>query len=257
MGCEESGEASVDCNGMAGVSHPPIAPILDRLEQAYGAARWLNRFEPMEELVSCVLSQHTTDINSFPAFRNLRVTFADWADIEHAPAVAVEAAIRRAGMAATKAKHLQALLRQIRESFGGYHLEPLRTMPVDEARAWLQALPGVGPKTASIVLCFAFGQGAIPVDTHVYRVSWRLGWIPETLGEAKAHDVLLAQVAPEDAFRFHTALIQHGRKVCQAPLPRCSECVLTDQCAWYQGDGPSAQAQAMRAKRQAGRASKP
>lgn len=109
---------------------------------------------------------------------------------------------------------------------------------MQEARAWLMSLPGVGPKTASIVLCFCFGQGAIPVDTHVYRVSWRLGVIPEDIGEAKAHDALLQVVPPKDAFRYHTALIQHGRITCRAPLPLCEVCPVTDLCRWYKKGGP-------------------
>ena len=104
----------------------------------------------------------------------------------------------------------------------------------DEAgRAYLMSLPGVGPKTAAIVLCFAMGRNVLPVDTHIFRVSWRLGLIEQKIGEAKAHDALQAQVEPQFAFRFHVALITHGRQVCKAPTPKCELCVLTDLCRYY------------------------
>jgi endonuclease-3 len=96
------------------------------------------------------------------------------------------------------------------------------------------ALPGVGPKTAAIVLSFALNRPVIPVDTHIFRVSWRLGLIEKKIGEAKAHDALQAQIAPEIVYRFHVALITHGRQVCKAPTPRCTDCPLTDLCAYYE-----------------------
>jgi len=95
------------------------------------------------------------------------------------------------------------------------------------------SLPGVGPKTAAIVLCFSFGRPAIPVDTHVFRVSWRLGLIPKELGENKAHTAI-EKLVPEDLpLKFHTALIQHGRQICKAPTPQCQRCPLTDRCKWF------------------------
>jgi endonuclease-3 len=106
-------------------------------------------------------------------------------------------------------------------------------MTDEEARRYLMGLPGVGPKTAAIVLCFALGRNVMPVDTHVFRVSWRLGLIEKKIGEAKAHDALQALVPDELTYRYHVAVITHGRRVCKAPIPRCSDCVLSDICRWY------------------------
>jgi endonuclease III len=195
------------------------------------------RFDPLEELVSCILSQHTTDAKSFPAFTRLRESFEDWQDVVDAGPAKVAPVIWDAGLANGKSKYIVGSLIKIKEEFGDYTLEPLRRMPMLEARAWLMSLPGVGPKTASIVLCFALGRDAIPVDTHIYRVSWRIGLIEE-VGENKAHDLLLEVVPSELAFRYHTALIQHGRLVCKAPLPLCQDCTVTDLCKWYQQGGP-------------------
>ncbi len=214
-------------------SKVPVVELIERLEQVYGRPRMISRFDPMEELVSCILSQHTSDANSFPAFTRLREHFVDWDAVAHAPAPELADVIRGAGLANQKTKSIQACLREIKQRTGEYSLESLRGMSMQDARQWLMSLPGVGPKTAAIVLCFAFGQPAIPVDTHVYRVSWRLGLIPEKLGEGKAHDELLRLVPPELAFRFHVALIQHGRKVCRAPKPLCPNCGISDLCKWF------------------------
>ncbi len=198
----------------------------------------ISRFEPMEELVSCILSQHTTDASSFPAFTKLRETYPDWQDVVDAGPERLADVVRGAGLANQKSKNIIGTLRLIKERTGEYSLESLRALPTLEARAWLLSLPGVGPKTASIVLCFAMGREAIPVDTHVYRVSWRLGLIPEDVGENKAHDLLLKLVPPELAFRFHNTLIQHGRMVCRAPLPICEQCPVRDRCRWFKTGGP-------------------
>jgi len=210
-----------------------IRRLVERLEEVLGRPRRIARFDPMEELVSCILSQHTTDASSFPAFTRLRESYDDWADIATAEPADVAKVIARAGLANQKAKSIIGCLRAIEEKTGGYSLEFLREVPTLEARDWLMELPGVGPKTASIVLCFSFGRETIPVDTHVFRVAKRLGILPETVDEKKSHDVLLDLVPKDLAFRFHVALIQHGRTVCRAPRPSCPECSVRDMCRWF------------------------
>ena len=188
------------------------------------------RFSPMDELISCILSQHTSDANSFPTFTKLLEAFPTWEKVVEAGPELVASVIQGAGLSNQKSKAIVGSLNLIDDKFGDYTLDPLRFWPTDEARKWLETLPGVGPKTASIVLCFALGKHAIPVDTHVFRVSWRLGVIPKEIGENKAHDVLL-KIVPEDlAFRYHTALIQHGRKTCTARSPKCGVCVFASNC---------------------------
>ena len=228
---------------------PEIQSLIETLETRYGRPRRIPRFDPMEELVSCILSQHTADANSFPAFTRLRETFATWRDVVEAGAPKLVEVIRLAGLANQKSRSIVACLEEIHRRNGEYTLEPLRDMSMGEGRAWLQSLPGVGPKTASIVLCFSFGMDAIPVDTHVYRVSARLGLIPEGAGEAKAHDLLLDSVPPGLAFRFHTALIQHGRVVCKAPIPVCDECPLADRCPWLLSGAAERRKDELRLKR--------
>ncbi len=215
-----------------------IREVIERLETTYGRPRRIARFDPMDELVSCIMSQHTSDANSFPAFTRLKEAFPHWEDVVAAGPERLADVIRKAGLANQKSKNIVACLAQIHEKLGEYSLEPLRKMPTLEARKWITQLPGVGPKTASIVLCFSMGRETIPVDTHIFRVSWRIGIIPEEIGEVKAHDRLLKIVPPNLAFRYHTDLIQHGRVVCKAPLPQCGNCTITDLCRWFAKGGP-------------------
>jgi endonuclease-3 len=212
--------------------------MLSRLEEVHGRPRLISRFDPMDELVSCILSQHSSDASSFPAFTRLRQDFPEWEDIVEVGPEGIVESIRKAGLANQKSKSIYRCLVEIKERTGEYSLESLRGMEMMEARKWLMELPGVGPKTASIVLCFSFGMGAIPVDTHIFRVSKRLGILPEKTDENKAHDQLLLVVSAEDAFRYHTTLIQHGRQTCKAPIPLCDECVVKDLCPWLRKVGP-------------------
>lgn len=225
-----------------------IERLLSDLETLYGRPRFVPRFDPVEELVSCILSQHTADANSFPAFTRLRETYPDWQAVVDAGPEAVAEVVRQAGLANQKARSIVGALKAIRERVGSYSLDHLRDLPMEEARAWLMDLPGVGPKTASIVLCFSFGMGAIPVDTHVFRVGWRLGLYDRKIGEAKAHDALLRLVPPGLAFRFHTTLIQHGRHLCSAQKPTCDRCPVRDRCAWFLSGGPESAARPKRPK---------
>lgn len=215
----------------------PIREVIEILEIQFGKPEWYARYEPMDELVCCILSQHSNDATSFPTFDRLKETYKEWDVIAHLPVGELADAIRKAGLANQKAKSIQGCLHEIKRRNGDYTLEPLRDMPMAEGRAWLESLPGVGPKTASIVLAMAMNKPAIPVDTHVFRVSWRLGLFEQRIGEAKAHDVLLDLVPTDLTYRFHVALIQHGRTTCKALKPKCDSCPVSVHCQWFRKGG--------------------
>lgn len=209
---------------------PTVA--VERLEAIYGAGQTRGRFTPLEELIACILSQHTTDASSFPAFARLMESLKMWEAIASAPPEVVEALIRPAGLSKSKTKYIQSCLRTLFERTGAYALDHLETMSTQEARRWLESLPGVGPKTAAITLCFAMDRDFCPIDTHVFRVSWRVGWIERSVGEAAAHDRIAALLPPGLAYRFHAALVSHGRALCRAQKPQCAACPLADGCRW-------------------------
>jgi endonuclease-3 len=196
----------------------------------YGPVEWDPRYDPASELVFTILSQHTSDVNSERAFTKLMDTFGSLEAVAAAPVEEIEDAIRVGGLAKVKAPRIKAILKQVADEVGSYDLSFLRELPLGEAKAWLRRLPGVGPKTAAIVLCFALGMPAMPVDTHIFRVARRLGLIGPKVNADQAHDILETMVPPEDVFAFHMYLIRHGRQVCKAQRPRCDRCALAWGC---------------------------
>ena len=204
--------------------------VMSLLGAEYGPMEWQPRYDPASELVYTILSQHTSDINSERAFRTLMATFGSLEAVAAADVGDIENAIRSGGLAKTKAPRIKAILNEVMRKVGSYDLTFLAEMPLDEAKAWLKELDGVGPKTAAIILCFSLGLPAMPVDTHIYRVAKRLGFFGPKVSAEQAHDILEPMVEPEDVFAFHLYLINHGRQVCKARRPRCSECVLAWGC---------------------------
>ena len=200
------------------------------LGEEYGPMEWQPRYDPASELVYTILSQHTSDINSERAFRALMATFGSLEAIAGADVADIEDAIRSGGLAKTKAPRIKAILNEVVRKVGSYDLTFLAEMPLEEAKAWLKELDGVGPKTAAIILCFSLGLPAMPVDTHIYRVAKRLGFFGPKVSAEQAHDILEPMVEPEDVFAFHLYLINHGRQVCKARRPRCDDCVLAWGC---------------------------
>jgi endonuclease-3 len=207
-----------------------IRAILNRLRSRFGELEPPRSVEPLDELILTVLSQHTSDLNAGRAFDMLRAAFPTWDRILDAPTSAVADTIRSGGLAETKAPRIQAILREVYEHDGRFDLSWLRETSDADARAYLISLPGVGPKTAAVVLSFALGRDAIPVDTHVHRVSKRLGLVAATASAERA-DRALHELVP-DGLRtpLHVALIRLGREICKAPIPRCRECPLRDLC---------------------------
>jgi endonuclease-3 len=210
----------------------PLTPheVIERLRPLYGEPEWRPHHDATAELVLTLLSQNTSDTNSGRAFSRLLQRFPDWQSVVEAPLPEVEDAIRPGGLAPTKAPRLQAMLAEVRSRTGAFDLEFLRDLPDDEAREWLRSLPAVGPKTAACVLLFGLGKPGLPVDTHVFRVSVRLGLVDEKLGPEKAQTLLEATVPAKDHFGFHILLIRHGRHMCSARNPNCGACPLRPDC---------------------------
>lgn len=210
-----------------------VAEILSRLRAFYGELPRRPAPDPVSELIRTILSQNTSDANSWRAYHHLRQTFGTWEAVAQAPETEIAQAIHIGGLARVKTPRIKEILKSVQEKAGSLDLSFLADMPLAEAKAWLQALSGVGPKTAACVLLFSLGRPALPVDTHVYRVAWRLGVIDHSLSPEKAHDILEAFVPPEEVYDFHVYFITHGRRTCKAIRPLCSVCPLQDGCPYF------------------------
>jgi endonuclease-3 len=204
-----------------------VRTIRERLREIYGVPGWPPHQRPLDELVLTVLSQSTNDRNRDAAFAELRDRFRSWEAVRDAPVEEVEAAIRPGGISRVKSHRLQAILRALGDDLD---VSWLRDAPIEEAREFLCALPGVGRKTAACVLLFSYGRRDVPVDTHVGRVATRLGLLRPGAPTGEQHDQMVALTPRGAELELHVNLLRHGRRTCVARAPRCPECVLRRIC---------------------------
>ncbi len=208
--------------------------VTRRLTEYYGEVPFSSK-DAMSMLVDIILSHRTRDEQTAAAYDNLLKRFGSWEAVRDAPTSEVQAEIENVNWPETKAPRLQALMRRITEERGELNLDFLRDLPVEEGAAWLSRLEGVGPKTKACVLLFSCQKPILPVDTHVWRVSIRLGLIGKKVTADAAHELLQA-LLPNDArtiYNFHKALLRHGQRICVYDRPRCEKCILTDVCDYY------------------------
>ncbi|GAB3888386.1 endonuclease III domain-containing protein [Spirosoma agri] len=211
----------------------------DRLNELYGVQAVYGRADPMHELVGTILSHRTTHANEVTAYRTMRERFPTWEAVRDAPLPDLTDAIKTANYPEVKAPYIQNLLTKLISETGAANIDFLDGLSTEDAMKWLTDLPGIGLKTATLVLLFNFKKPVLPVDTHVYRVTQRLGVIGPKVSAEKAHAILLAYL-PQDAgvlFNFHKHFYWHGQRTCTWYYPKCSECVLQDQCDFYHADG--------------------
>jgi len=207
--------------------------IHERLLEFFGMPEWRTPLPALDELVSTILSQNTNDVNRDVAFFALKDKFATWEAVRDAPAKSIIAAIRPAGLANQKGPRIKAVLQAITKARGELSLDFLKDYSAEEARDWLTQFNGVGPKTAAIVLQFSLDIPAFPVDTHIYRVSGRLGLRPANMNVEKAHPYMESLFPPDTYYAAHLNIIRLGREICIARKPNCPACPLTQLCDYY------------------------
>jgi endonuclease III len=207
-----------------------IEAVLDLLRQSYGPRFPAPKRDPTQVLVETILSQNTSDANSARAFQSLMTAFSNWDNIADADVNDIARAIETGGLGRIKAPRIKTALNEIRKESGKIDLSFLDNLTIPEALEWLKKLPGVGDKTANCVLLFSAGRPALPVDTHIFRVSRRLGVIKATESVEQAHHTLAGLVPDRDVYAFHVLMIEHGRKTCLARRPRCPICRLKEIC---------------------------
>lgn len=207
--------------------------VCKRLIQNYGDMIVERRLEPIDELVLTILSQNTNDVNMFRAYDNLKATYPTWEEVLTASEKDLGETIKSSGFFRVKAKRIKATLLEIMERVGQLDISHLEEMSIERATQWLTSLHGVGPKTASIVLLFCFGMPTLPVDTHVWRVTKRLGLIPDDSSREKAQGLLESILPKNCIYSMNHNLIKHGREICKAQKPQCFQCFLQDLCILF------------------------
>jgi endonuclease III len=211
-----------------------VLRVRNRLREIYGAPLMRPHGHPIAELILTVLSQSTNDRNRDVAYLRLRQRLSTWEQVRDAPLGEVEEAIRPGGISKVKSARIQAILRAItedpRDPPHELSLDWLPRAPLQEARDYLTALPGVGRKTAACVLLFAYGLRDVPVDTHVSRVGTRLGLLRAGAPFEELHDEMLALTPPGEELELHVNLLRHGRRTCHARSPECEACALARMC---------------------------
>ncbi len=214
--------------------------VYQRLIALHGELERIPRREPMHELISTLLSHRTTEAQEARAFDAMMQRFGSYEAIRVAPFEDLVESINGVNWPEVKAGNIQKVLNRIYEERGELSIAFLDDLPTDDALQWLLDLPGVGLKTATLVLLFCFGKAVLPVDTHLHRVSGRLGLIGPKVSAEKAHQELLA-LLPSDGhvlYNFHIAMLRHGQKICVWKNPRCAQCPLTDICDYFQETTP-------------------
>lgn len=212
-----------------------VGAVIEALREHYGDRKRQGSRDPLDVLIRGVLSQNTSDTNSGRAWDSMMERFEGWADVAAAPQEELEDAIRSGGLAEQKARTIKSILEWLKDQPDGCSLDFMADMPAGEVERRLKSIKGVGVKTARLVLLFGFERPSFVVDTHVHRVSRRLGLIPENCGREKAHRVLSELVPPEHAYAGHLLMIQHGRETCRARKPLCEECPVEQYCLWVRG----------------------
>lgn len=207
--------------------------LFERLHQHYGNPTWQRWREPVGELVRTILSHNTTDKNSLRAYANLIEKYPTWEALLQANEDEIAEIVRIGGLANAKAKKIKKSLLEIHKREGRIDLEFLHQYSLEQAKEYLLSLNGVGPKTAACILIFSFNFPYMPVDTHIHRVSNRLGLVAEKSRE-KTQEKLNEIIPEKEKYSFHLNVIEHGRKVCKATSPFCTNCFLSDICNFYQ-----------------------
>lgn len=207
-----------------------ISEINRLLARQHGTRTWQPHHDPVSELIAVILSQNTSDTNSNRAFNALVGAFGNWEQVAAADVEAIEHAIKSGGLSHIKAARIKQILQTIQAEWGNPELSFLDTPTVEDAKARLMALPGVGPKTASCVLLFSLGKPVFPVDTHVYRVCHRLGLIANGASIERAHRIMAERVPPAAVYQLHMNMVHHGRTICRSRHPKCSVCSLKEEC---------------------------
>ncbi len=213
--------------------NPEVKKIIKALERRYGIPSFDGFSEPLDELIFTILSQNTNDINRDRAWKKLKDTFPHWESVLNTTPEKLASVIRVAGLAQEKSKNILSILKKLKKEYKKLSLKFLKDYDREKARDFLLSFRGVGPKTAACVLLFSLKKPAFPVDTHIFRVTKRLGLIEGRITMEKAHKVMEKVVPSQKYHSFHINLIRHGRAICHPRAPECTICVINRYCEYF------------------------
>jgi len=202
------------------------------LIEHYGRKKFRSGKSALEILIVTILSQNTSDSNSAKAYAALNGKFPHWSDLARARLTTIEKTIAPGGLARIKSAYLKTALQKIYQDFGEYNIDIMKSWPLEKSLAYLISFNGVGHKTAACVLLFAFGKKIMPVDTHVHRISYRLGLVSVKKDRHKTLQYCLGQNNIIDYYNLHLNLIRHGRDICHSSRPDCNNCILSKICKY-------------------------
>lgn len=214
---------------------PTVEEVCNLLEDAYGSPRHGNPEDPLDDLIFVILSNRTGPLVAQRVFSELKDAVGHWRDLSVMSQETLSNILRPAGLASKRAAQLTQIVKRLMDDFGDASLDTLAHWSDDEAERYLASLPGVSLKVAKCVLMYALGRQVLPVDVHVHRISARLGWHRHKRAD-QAHETLERLVPPHLRYGFHVNCLAHGRSVCRASRPRCSECVLASHCSFALND---------------------
>jgi len=210
-----------------------IVRICELLNTAYGIQEFSPHNPPLDELVLTILSQNTTAANCHQAFASLRERFPTWDDVRIADEGEIARAIHSGGLSRIKSVRIKNILQEIHKTQGNLDLSWFEKTESKTISSYLLRFDGIGPKTAACVMLFSLGRPVLPVDTHIFRVSKRLGLIGARISAEKAHEMLQAIVPNELIYSFHINMVLHGRQVCNSRMPLCGICILKEECDYF------------------------
>lgn len=208
-----------------------IIKAISVLEELYGVHNW-KRKNPLDELMLTLLSQNTNDRNRDNAYNKLRERFPSWEEVRNAEVTEIESSIRSAGLSKQKSARMKGILNWVYDTFGELSIDAVRDMPNEEAIQLLTSQKGIGVKTAAVVLAFALDRDLCPVDTHVHRISLRLGWVEKKTSAEATYHAIQPMIEENKAATFHLNLLKFGRNICTARSPKCGDCPLWTDCKW-------------------------
>lgn len=208
--------------------------IIQNLKAVYGVPECERGMDALDVLIQTILSQSTSNVNSYRAFESLKHRFPTWEAARRARPSSIEAAIKSGGLARQKSIRIKQLLNEIYERRGSLDLSFLGTAPLEEAIEFLSSFKGVGPKTVACTLLFTFNRPIFPIDTHIFRIARRLALIPEKCSDQEAHRLMSAMIPEGRFYEVHVNMIRHGRKICRPQNPTCEQCCLIEYCVYYE-----------------------